>query len=165
MENIKFSMNDLKLLITDEETWTSAQGENDGVTFLLRFRPNLNAFIGTKKFNERITLIWNYVSDDTSLLPNEIEMELMEKVENSLVEILEDDLQAILSFVYLGNNQKQWHWYSSDVEETAKRMNIALSDFDILPIEILSEEDPNWSEYNAVIDGADDSNYEDSAEK
>ncbi|QOW09883.1 DUF695 domain-containing protein [Kaistella flava (ex Peng et al. 2021)] len=158
-------MKNLESLITDQETWTSAEGSNDGVIFLLRFRPNLQAFISTEKYNERITLTWNYDSDDSSLMPTEKEMELMEKVENSLVDVLENDLQAILSFVYLGDNQKQWHWYSSNVEETGKRINDALSDFEILPIELSSEEDPKWSEYNAVIDGADDSDYEELAEK
>ena len=158
-------MKNLESLITDQETWTSAEGANDGVIFILRFRPNLQAFISTEKYNERITLTWNYDSDDSSLMPTEKEMELMQKVENSLVDVLENDLQAILSFVFLGDNQKQWHWYSSNVKETGKRINDALSDFEILPIELSSEEDPKWSEYNAVIDGADDSDYEEFAEK
>lgn len=154
-------MDKLKSLITDQEMWTAAEGENDGVPFLLRFRPNLQAFIATKKYNERLILLWNYDSNNNSLMPDEKEMELMEKVENSLVEILENDLQAILSFVYLGHNQKEWHWYSSDIAETGKRLNNALSEFDVLPIELSSENDPEWNEYNAVVDGVDDSEYED----
>ena len=38
-------MHKLKSLITDQEMWTSAERKNDEVTFLLRFRPNLQAFI------------------------------------------------------------------------------------------------------------------------
>ncbi len=40
-------------------------------------------------------------------MPDEKEMELMAEVEDSLADILENDLQAILSFVYLGNNRKE----------------------------------------------------------
>ena len=153
-------MDKLKSLITDQETWTAAEGENDSVPFLLRFRPNLQAFIATKNYNKRLTLLWNYDSDDVSLMPDKETMELMEKVESSLVDILESDLQSILSFVYLGHNQKEWHWYSSDIVETGKRLNEALSNFDVLSIELSSEDDPEWNEYNAVLEGADDSGYE-----
>ena len=153
-------MDKLKLLITDEETWTSSEGENNGVPFLLRFRPNLKAFISTKKYNNRLTLLWNYDSENTSLMPDEKTIEFMEKVENALVDILENDLQAILSFVYLGHNQKEWHWYSSDITETGKRFNEALSSFEVLPIELSTEYDAEWNEYNAVLEGAEDSEYE-----
>ena len=44
-------MDKLKSLITDEETWTSSEGENNGVPFLLRFRPNLKAFIAGTPIN------------------------------------------------------------------------------------------------------------------
>lgn len=150
-------MDKLKSLITDKETWTSAEGKNDGTPFLLRFRPNLKDFISTKKYTKRLILFWNYDSNNASLMPNEKEMELMKEVENSLVDILESDLQAILSFVYLGQNQKEWHWYSSDIIETQKRLYKTLPNFDTLPIEILLEDDPEWSEYNAVVDGANNS--------
>ena len=158
-------MDKLKSLITEEETWTAAEGEHDGIPFLLRFRPNLQAFIETKNYNTRLTLLWNYDSDNASLMPDDETMELMEKVEDSLVAIFEDDLQAILSFVYLGHNQKEWHWYSSDIVETGKRLNKALSHFDVLPIELSSEDDPEWNEYNEVLAGADDSEYEDTNDK
>ena len=137
-------MNNLKSLITDEETWTSAEGESDGVSFLLRFRPNLQAFIATNKYKTRLTLIWNYESENTSLMPSEKTIEMMNKVENALIDILENDLQAILAFVYLGHNQKEWHWYSIDITETEKRLNEALSYFDVLPIEFSSEDDAEW---------------------
>ena len=153
-------MDRLKILITEQETWTLSKGENDGFPFILRFRPNLKEFSITKEYCERIILLWKYNSTDNSLLPTEEEMDLMEEVENSLVEILENDLQAILSFVYSGQNKKEWHWYSRNIDETCKRINDALSGFEILPIELLLEDDPEWSEYNAVIDGAEDSDSE-----
>lgn len=77
-----------------------------------------------------------------------------------MVDILENDLQGILTFVYLGQNQKEWHWYSSDIVGTGKRVNETLSHFDTLPIDLSPDDDPDWSEYNAVIEGADDSEYD-----
>lgn len=154
-------MENLKKLITDDDTWTGAEGENDGKPFLLRFRPHLQGFITTNKYNKRLTISWNYDSDDSSLMPSDDQLELMQDVEDALVDTLENDLQSVLAFVYTGQNQREWHWYSSDINETGKRLNEALADFDQLPIELSVEDDPEWSEYNAVLEGVEDSDDED----
>jgi hypothetical protein len=153
-------MDNLKQLITDNDTWTNAEGENDGTPFLLRFRPHLQDFIATNKYNKRLTILWRYKSHDSSLMPSNDEMGLMKEVEDALVDILENDIQSVLTFVYTGQNQREWHWYSVDINETGKRLNKALSAFNKLPIELSSEEDPDWSEYNAVLEEAEDSEHE-----
>ncbi len=145
-------MENLKSLITDKETWTSARVKGNQVTSLLRYRTNLQDFIKTDKYNTRLTITWNYNSTDISLMPNEKEMDLMNKVENALVENFEHDLQAVLAFVFLGENRKEWYWYTKDIEEIADRVNSALSEFDELPIELSCESDSNWNEYKDVIE-------------
>lgn len=154
-------MDKLKRLITDEDIWTGAEGENDGTPFLLRFRPHLQGLIATNQYNKRLTILWHYNSDDSSLMPSDGEMELMQNVEDALINILESDAQSVLAFVYTGQNQREWNWYSTDINETRKRLNEALAEFDKLPIELSAEDDPEWSEYNAVLEGADNSEHED----
>jgi hypothetical protein len=105
-------MDNLQRLISEDDTWTAAEGENDGTPFFLRFRPHLKDFIATKKYNNRITLLWHYTSDDNSLMPSNDEMGIMEDVENAIVETLENDVQSVLAFVYTGQGQREWHWYS-----------------------------------------------------
>lgn len=150
-------MDKLKQLITNNDNWTCAEGENEGTPFLLRFRPHLQDFIATNKYNKRLTISWHYNSDDISLMPSDDEMKLMRDVENALVHDLEDDVQSVLAFVYTGQNKKEWHWYSSDMNETGKRLNESLSNFDRLPIELTTAEDPDWNEYNSALEGANDS--------
>nr|WP_315153349.1 DUF695 domain-containing protein [uncultured Flavobacterium sp.] len=153
-------MEALKHLITDKDTWTLSEGEIEGYPFLIRFRPHLQSFADTKNYNKRLVIIWTYESNDDSLMPNQSDIELMEDVENGLVEILEIDIQAILAFVYTGENQKEWHWYSNDIKLTGQRLNEALSNFERLPIELLMEDDENWNEYNLVLEGANETNSE-----
>ncbi len=153
-------MENLKQLITDGDTWTGAEGENDGTPFLLRFRPHLQAFITTNKYNKRLTILWHYKSDDSSLMPSDAQMEQMQDVEDALVEKLESDVQSVLAFVYTGQKQREWHWYSTDINETGKRINEALSDFDELPIELSAEDDPKWNEYSAMLEGVEESESE-----
>jgi len=124
---------------------------------MLRYRPNLQEFIATAKYNKRLTIIWQYDSDNSALMPSDEDVALMEDVENALLAIFENDVQAVLAFVYTGQNQNEWHWYSADIEETGNRLNEALSAFDVLPIDLSSEDDPEWAEYLAVPESADES--------
>jgi len=158
-------MDHLKLLVTDNDMWSAGEGENDGTPFILRFRPNLQAFIATGQYNKHFIITWPYESDNTSLMPDEEELDLMTAVEDALVDIFENDVQCVLAFVYTGQNQKDWHWYSKDITETGNRLNTALSDFEVLPIELASEDDPDWAEYNAVLAGAVDAIEEDDEEE
>lgn len=147
-------MNNLILLVTEQDTWTISEGENEGTPFILRFRPQLKDFIATGRFNERLTIIWLYQSDDRSLMPSDEDADKMKAMEDALVEAMELDLQAVLAFVYTGQDQKEWHWYSTDIQESGKRINEALAAFDKLPIELSFEVDPEWTEYNSVLSGA-----------
>jgi hypothetical protein len=76
----------------------------------------------------------------------------MDKMEDLLVHVLETDIQAILAFVYIGNNQKVWYWYTRNKDETIRRINDALREMEKLPIEIFLTFDPDWDEYNSIID-------------
>ncbi|WP_132055690.1 DUF695 domain-containing protein [Pseudocnuella soli] len=158
-------MDNLIKLVNENDLWSVAEGENDGTPFLLRFRPHLNDFIETKKYNKKLTIALPYISDNDSLMPTDEETELFSNIEDALVDVLENDVQAVLTFVYTGQNQKEWHWYSTDINETGKRLNDALSNFDRLPLELTAEDDPDWNEYNSVLEGADDSEYKESEDK
>lgn len=153
-------MDHLAQLITEKDIWTGAEGENEGTPFILRFRPHLQDFIAVNRYHKHLTITWPYTSDNDSLMPGNTDTNLMSEVENSLVEALESDVHAVLAFVYTGQNQREWHWYSSDIAETGKRLNEALSYFERLPIELTAEDDPEWEEYLSVLEGADYSDYE-----
>jgi hypothetical protein len=145
----------LKELIVEKDSWTYAEGKNDGLPFQLRFRNNLESFIKTNHYKSRFIIIWNYDSSNFAGMPVDKDLILMGKMENLLVADLEDDLQAVLSFVYTTKNQKEWHWYSTDISETGSRTQAILSTFGKLPITLNSKEDPDWSEYKSVLKNAD----------
>jgi hypothetical protein len=153
-------MEPLKQLVTERDTWTGAEGENEGTPFILRFRPHLQDFIIANRYHKHLTITWTYESEDDSLMPDDSDMNLMNQVEDSLVEALESDVQAVLAFVYTGQNQKEWHWYSGDLEETGRRHNEALSYFERFPIALTAEDDPDWDEYLSVLEGVSSSDGE-----
>lgn len=94
-----------------------------------------------------------YISHDESNMPDDSQVELMDEVEELLIDQLERDLEGILAFVFTGNSQRVWYWYCKDSKVVIERVNIALSAFkEKLPIEIFSTQDPEWDEYNNLID-------------
>jgi hypothetical protein len=154
-------MEQLKKILS-EDIWTLAEGENGGTPFILRYRPNLQPFIDTNQYNKRLIILWSYDSDNDSLIPSEADMNYMSSVEDRLIKVLENDLHTILAFVYTGQNKREWHWYSKDIIETGTRLNSVLNEFEKLPIELNAEDDPLWNEYNGVLGGAGDAEYDES---
>ncbi|WP_183566786.1 DUF695 domain-containing protein [Mucilaginibacter sp. SP1R1] len=141
------------LILTTNNEWITVDGENEETLFLLKFRPHLQGFIYTATYNTRLVILWDYKPEPGSYLPAATDLNLMKKVENSLINVLETDLQAILAFVYTGKNQREWHWYSNDTKQTEKRLHQVIKELGKLPINIISEHDPDWSEYHAVLEG------------
>jgi hypothetical protein len=97
-------------------------------------------------------VIWSYNSPNETLLPHEIDLDLMEQVEEALADILEEDNQTILAFSFTGENERWWAWYTTDVDIAGERLNVALAGFDELPISITANTDPDWDEYNGVLE-------------
>ncbi len=133
------------------DIWVGFEGVMNDHPFLIKARESMVDFNTSKEYNHRVDILWRYESAETALMPPEHLMDEMEKAEHSLIAFLENDLQAVLSFVYLGNNQKVWYWYSKDIEETAKRINGALEHFGKLPVELFAHEDPYWEQYKNVM--------------
>jgi hypothetical protein len=134
--------------------WVGLEGEQNGHPFLVRAREELEPFIDTKEYTHRVDILWKYESDDEALMPDDHTMNEMDKAEDVLVVFLENDLHAILSFVYMGNHQKVWYWYTKDINETGQRINGALADLGKLPIELFAHEDPDWDAYKKVVSKA-----------
>jgi hypothetical protein len=129
------------------DAWFSIEGDMEEKPFLIRVRDGLQPFIETKLYTHRLEVAYNYDAEDESLLPEEDDRALMDKVEDALSYALERDQQSVLAFVYTGFNQRVWYWYTKSHEEAGNRINEALATFDELPLELEAEEDPDWMEY------------------
>ncbi|PWK78155.1 uncharacterized protein DUF695 [Mucilaginibacter oryzae] len=136
-----------------DDTWVAIEAvSDDNIPLLVRYRPNLTNFFESGIYLQRMDITWNYEATDSSLLPPAEEMVLMEQVEDALVDMLEADHQSILAFVFTGENERWWAWYTTNIDIAGERLNDALADFDELPINITVTDDPEWDEYFGVIE-------------
>ena len=136
-----------------DDSWIGREGEIDGIPFLLRFRPHLQNFIDAESYNTRLEITWNYESTAASQMPGAHDHKLMVQVEDALVSDFESDFIAVLAFAYTGHNQKVWTWYTCDIGLTGIRLNKVLAEFERLPIDLSSQNDPDWLDYLDVVEG------------
>lgn len=131
--------------LSDE--WFMALSENEaGKLITVQGRDGLQEFKACGKLKERVEITWPYESDEKGL-PSEALAERMETVEAVLRKAMEKDKLAILTGVYTGGDEKVWVFYTRTTRVFGERLNEALAPFELLPISIYTEMDPEWEEY------------------
>ena len=134
------------------DNWFTALSENEeGDMITIYGREDLEEFIAAGKFKERVEVTWKY-SPDTNGLPSNADAELMESVEAVLRKAMEKDKLAILSSVYTGGGERIWVFYARTARVFGERLNEALKDFELLPLSLYVEKDPDWEEYKDMYE-------------
>lgn len=127
--------------------WFTALSEDEaGHLITVGGRDELTEFVQSGKFKERVEITWKYEADDKGM-PSEPLAEKMDTVQETLRKAMEKDKLAILSGVYTGGGEKIWVFYTRTARVFGERLNEALACFELLPISIYTEIDPEWEEY------------------
>lgn len=134
------------------DKWFTALSENEkGDLITIYGREELEEFVTSGKFKERVEATWKYTPDAKGL-PSDNEAELMENVEIALRKVMEKDKLAILSSVYTGGGERIWVFYTRTSRVFGEKLNDALKDFELLPISLYVEIDPEWEEYKDMYE-------------
>ncbi|MDH6359124.1 DUF695 domain-containing protein [Parabacteroides sp. PF5-9] len=133
-------------------TWFTALSENsEGHIITIMGRDELNEFMQSGKLKERVEITWKYQGDQKGMPTVEL-AEQMETVQEALRKAMEKDKLSILTSVYTGGGEKIWVYYTRTTRVFGERLNEALAGFDLLPITIYSEIDPDWEEYQDMYE-------------
>ncbi len=84
-------------------------------------------------------------------MPNDVDSELMEQVEESLNSVFEKDPVAVLTEVYTGEGARNLVFYTLSLHIFQKKFNEALEDFPQLPLTFSVEGDNAWEEYTRML--------------
>lgn len=134
------------------DVWFTALSEDEsGKMITIYGRDELDEFIESGKFKERVEITWKYEGDEKGL-PADALGEKMEAVEETLRKAMEKDKLSILTSVYTGAGEKVWVFYTRTVRVFGERLNEALAAFELLPISIYTEVDPDWEEYKDMYE-------------
>ena len=131
--------------LTDDWFTSLAEDENGNMMFV-NGRDNIMDFIKSGKFKERVEITWKY-DPDSKGLPNTELGKLMEDVQIAIQKAMEKDKLSIMTGIYVGNGEKVLVFITRNIPAFGERLNLALKDFELLPITIYSEKDPQNEEY------------------
>lgn len=129
------------------DVWFTALSETEqGEMVFVSGRDHIMEFIKSGKFKERAEIYWKYEGDAKGM-PDDKTGRLMEEVQLALQKAMEKDKLAILTGVYTGANERTWVFVTRNIPAFGEMLNKALADFELLPIEIYTEKDPENEEY------------------
>lgn len=127
--------------------WFTALSEDESGNLVAVYgRDELTEFVQSGKFKERVEITWKYEGDEKGM-PVDALAEQMENVQETLRKAMEKDKLAILTAIYTGAGEKIWVFYTRTIRVFGERLNEALASFELLPISIYTEVDPEWEEY------------------
>ena len=121
--------------------------EKNGTPYFIKYRTNLERFQPTKKYTTFLTANWQYGSNHEMLLPNNEQARMIIEMEKAMIKTLEQDLQTIFYYAYVGFGQIKWCFYSSDAEVALQRLKRVQEEFKFIDLQFLLEYDPDWKRY------------------
>ena len=127
------------------DVWFSAiaEAENSDRMIVVSGRTEIEPFIQSGKFKERVEITWKYEADSKGM-PNETTGKLMEEVQTVLKQVMEKDKLAIFTGIYTGDSERTWVF--------GRMLNETLAPFKTLPLTIYTEKDPEWNEYREMCE-------------
>lgn len=140
-------------MITFENEWFTANDDNNGVPVVLQGRSTLNHLIGLTSHPTLIRLVWKLEAAGSHGLPSDEEAARMEQFEGAVMPALEAEKICIFYCIYQHEGHKEWLAYCSNIEAAEEILNVTLMDHDEYPIELFEEQDPEWSDYKAMMEG------------
>ena len=132
--------------------WNIADGNRDGKPVMLRYRPDLEAFLGDARYPRRLTILWTYPCGRSSGLPTDDQFNEMRDFEDLLQAELDRDRTAILAFSRTHAGCRCWTYYFADKQLLSQQINAALANHPNLPIKLEAEDDSQWTAMRTILE-------------
>jgi Family of unknown function (DUF695). len=131
-----------------EERWKASEGAlENGLPFTLRFREDLPGESVMKRLSTLMVVSWTFDSPDDRGMPSEEELDRMERFEALTDEHLVERGVARLMTVFTGDGVREWQFYTADPEIFMEKLNAALKNEPVMPLDIEAFDDENWDGY------------------
>ena len=134
-----------KLKITSE-WWTSPNEAENGKLIIVTGRKDMEAVKATGKFVNRIEVTWTY-EPDANGMPDFSTSKLMEEITDALNATFDKDPVAVMTGIFTGDGQRNWIFYTLSNNIFGRKFNEVLAPYELLPISIYAELDPEWNQY------------------
>lgn len=133
------------------EWWTSPTESESGALIMVTGRQGVEPVMASGKYNDRIEITWKYTPEKDGM-PDFKTSSLMEQVTDAINNAFAKDSAAVMTGIYTGDGERNWIFYTLNPRKFQYMLNNALKDFELLPITIYAEKDPDWNEYREMKD-------------
>lgn len=134
-----------------DEWFTVLSQDESGRLIYVNGRTDIAKLKKSGKYKIRIEITLPYEGDESGM-PVKEDAVMISNVHRALVEAVESDLLGVLTGNHIGGDAKYWVFYVKDEKVFQERLNDALAQFPILPLEFLCEPDPGWEEYLDMLE-------------
>ncbi|MEE9394441.1 MAG: DUF695 domain-containing protein [Planctomycetota bacterium] len=142
-----------------EEIWFLAEGEIEGQPSLMRGRKDLDSLATPASHPIRLVITWFCEDPEATGLPSPSDFEKVTDFEIELSATLEEPAIAFCAFVFSYDGTVEFNFYASNLNDTVAALEATFGEEPQLPIQLASEEEPDWADYRAIlsdIDNAED---------
>lgn len=129
------------------EWWTAPAESEDGRLIMVSGRSDIAQFRNNLRFTIRIEVLWPYDKSPQAGMPSDADAKIMGTATDNLNDILAKDPVAVMTGIYTGAGERTWVFYTLSTHIFQKKLNEALADLPLLPLEITAENDPAWEAY------------------
>lgn len=131
----------------ESDWWTAPTESEDGRLVMVTGRRDIDRFRSNPRFSIRVEISWTYNHDDNAAMPSTADSMLMEQATDALNAVLDKDPVAVMTGIYTGAGRRDWVFYTLSTNIFTKKINEALAELPLLPLQIYAENDPSWAEY------------------
>ena len=141
-----------KISIEFPDKWAVAEGEHEGLPLIIRFRQNLTQIL-SDHYPNLLTITWQLEQPSEQGLPEPPESDDIKDFEQNLVKLVEDCNNSILAVVISNNGEREFLFYTNDVDTFSELLHKVPQKIEPYPIEISYKADERGEQYQAIGNG------------
>lgn len=133
-----------------ERWWSAPMRGEHGKTVMVSGRDEMDRIIAKGRHVFLVKVSWRYNANSEGY-PDEIDAELMGRVNDALEETFHKDNAAYMVAIFTGEGCRDWLFYTTSLPIFGKIFNRALEPIEeTIPFEIEAQSDPEWEEYQEM---------------
>ena len=125
--------------------WVTADGTLHDQPITIRYRDEVEPQLESGKYAQCIQISWTAEQVDPETgYPSASELEKIDAFNQKLMAAIEPNMHGLLVMVLMNQGINQWILYAADNDEIQQDLNTIPTDAGLYPIEVVTEEDPEW---------------------
>lgn len=126
------------------DMWAVGEAQINGLPVVVRFRTGLPSE-SDRQLNENLIIItWAYQGIETGM-PNDEDKQRTNAFEEAIEHGFERSDAGVQVACLTGNHQKEWRYYTPNVEAFLDAFNACLAGHPVYPVELRMFKDPDWN--------------------